>query len=451
MVLRELVAAEAQRRARISRYDWRGERCTHHTGDDHGELCRHSRPSQRLPDGAWRIWAIMAGRGWGKTRTGAEAVREWSERYSRIGLIAPTKGDAREIMVEGESGILAVFPPDRPARYIANRLRIEFPSGSIGSVYTADEPDRLRGPQHSKLWADEIAVWRYPEAWDMAMFGLRLGDNPQVVATFTPKPTPLVKSLHDRAKALVDPMGKVILTFGSTYENAANLAPTFLSEIIRKYEGTRLGRQELHAELIEDIPGALWLRAWITQRAPHAWDGHGGYARVVVAIDPAVTSGEESDETGIIVAAIGEDGFGYVIEDLSGRMAPAEWARRAVMAYRRHAADRIVAEANQGGDLVSTVIRTFDPNVPISTVHASRGKRTRAEPVAALYEQGRVFHVEQMAVLEDQMCSYTGNPGEASPDRMDALVWALSDLFDLRVDGWGSGEGWGGKIGAMTA
>ena len=200
---------------------------------------------------------ILAGRGWGKTRTGAEAVREWSETHSHIGLIAPTKTDAREIMVEGVAGILAVFPPGRPARYIANRFRLEFPSGSIGTIFTADEPDRLRGPQHTKLWADELAAWRYPEAWDMALLGLRLGDSPQAIITTTPKPTALIRELRDRSRLETDPLGRVVLTQGSTYDNAANLSPAFLSEIVQRYEGTRMGRQELHAEILEEIEGAL--------------------------------------------------------------------------------------------------------------------------------------------------------------------------------------------------
>jgi len=370
----------------------------------------------------------MAGRGWGKTRTGAEAVREWSERYSRIGLIAATKGDAREIMVEGESGILSVFPPDRPARYIANRLRLEFPSGSIGTIYTADEPDRLRGPQHTKLWADELSVWRYPEAWNMAMLGLRLGDDPQVIATFTPKPTHLVKELRDRSKLEFDPAGRVILTRGSTYENAPNLAPSFLSEIVQKYEGTRLGRQELHAEVLEDIEGALWSTALIEPfRVAVAPD----MARVVVAVDPAVTHGEDSDATGVVVAGKGVDGDYYVMASDELRVSPETWARRVLYQHDAMAGDCIVAEVNQGGDMVTLTLRNVADgrSMPrIKTVHAKKGKVLRAEPVVALYEQGKVHHVGRHDILEDQQTSFP--VANEHDDLVDAVVYALSELSE---------------------
>ena len=370
----------------------------------------------------------MAGRGWGKTRTGAEAVREWSERYSRIGLIAATKGDAREIMVEGESGILSVFPPDRPARYIANRLRLEFPSGSIGTIYTADEPDRLRGPQHTKLWADELSVWRYPEAWNMAMLGLRLGDDPQVIATFTPKPTHLVKELRDRSKLEFDPAGRVILTRGSTYENAPNLAPSFLSEIVQKYEGTRLGRQELHAEVLEDIEGALWSTALIE---PYRVAVAPDMARVVVAVDPAVTHGEDSDATGVVVAGKGVDGDYYVMASNELRVSPETWARRVLYQHDAMAGDCIVAEVNQGGDMVTLTLRNVADgrSMPrIKTVHAKKGKVLRAEPVVALYEQGKVHHVGRHDILEDQQTSFP--VANEHDDLVDAVVYALSELSE---------------------
>jgi phage terminase large subunit-like protein len=419
--------------------------------------CQHARPEQVLPDGDWRLWVPLAGRGWGKTRTGAEAVREWSEHNPRIGLIGATMDDARDVMVEGESGIIGVFPPDRPARYIANRRRIEFPSGSIGMVYSADEPERLRGPQHHKLWMDEIAAWRYlQDAFDMAMLGLRLGHHPQAVLTSTPKPRPLVKELVARAALPpgTDPRGRVILTKGTTYENRANLADAFVREVIVKYEGTRLGRQELMAEVLEDVPGALWKRADIMYK-PAPRIERGGVAvrdllAVVVGVDPSVTNSEDSDECGIVVDARGVDGNGYTLADLSARLSPSDWARRAVQAYHDFEADRIVAEANNGGDLVSTVIAQIDPTVPVELVHASRGKRTRAEPVAALYEQGRWFHEAPFPDLEDQMTSYTGEPGMGSPDRMDAHVWAATKLFHIGETGWGSGT-WGGATAATTA
>lgn len=453
-ILSRLVLAERERRNRERRYDWRGESCPFHSEDEpyvQGK-CQHARPNQILPDGDWRLWFLKAGRGFGKTRTGAEAVREWSETNARIGIIAPTMDDARDIMVEGESGILAVFPADRPARYIGNRRRVEFPSGAIGTVYSADEPERLRGPQHHKLWMDEIASWRYlRSAFDMAMLGLRLGRNPQAVLTSTPKPWPLVKELVSRARLEpgTDPLGRVVMTEGTTYENRANLAEAFVREVIVKYEGTRLGRQELNAELLEDTPGALWTYAMIGHKpAPQIMrDGVSvdDLTQIVVALDPAVTSDEDSDECGIVVAGRGVDGNGYTLDDLSGRLSPSDWAKRAIRAYHDYKADVIVAEANNGGDLVSTVIAQIDKTVPVHLVHASRGKRTRAEPVSALYEQGRWFHVRPFPELEDQMTSYTGEPGMGSPDRMDALVWGASKLFDIdQGAGWGNGS-WGGR------
>jgi len=426
----DLLNAETERRARVRRYDWRGHACPFHTPEDpfvEGS-CLHGRPGQVLPDGDWRVWAIMAGRGWGKTRTGAEAVREWSERYSRIGLIAPTKNDAREVMVEGASGILSAFPPDRPARYIANRLRVEFPSGSIGTVYTADEPERLRGPQHTKLWADELAAWRYPEAWTMAMFGLRLGDNPQVIATYTPKPTKLVKELRDRARLDNDPHGRVLLQRGSTYDNRLNLAPSFLSEIVGRYEGTRLGRQELHAEVLEDVEGALWSGSLIEPyRVPEAPD----MVRVVVAVDPAVTHGEDSDATGLVVAGKGVDGDYYVLSSDGLRVSPETWARRTLYVTDQHGADCIVAEVNQGGDLVTLTLRNVADGRPvprIKKVHAKKGKVLRAEPVVALYEQGKVHHVGSHDALEDQQTSFP--IANDHDDLVDAVVYALTELSE---------------------
>lgn len=455
-MLAKLIAAERARRNRVRRYDWRGESCPFHSDEIpyvQGK-CLHARPAQILPGGDWRLWFCKAGRGWGKTRTGAEAVREWSERYPRIGLIAATNDDARLVMVEGESGILSVFPRERPARFIANRRRIEFPSGAIGTIYSAEEPDRLRGPQHHKLWMDEIAAWqRMQDTFDMAMLGLRLGDRPQAVITSTPKPYPLVKELIRRSTLEDDPLGTVVMSVGSTYENRENLAEAFVREVIVRYEGTRLGRQELDAEILDDVPGALWKRAMIVYRpAPRIERGGGAVLdlpSVVVALDPAVTSNEDSDECGIIVAGRGPDGNGYTVADLSARLPPADWAKRAIRAYHDFKADKIVAEANNGGDLVSTVIQQIDSTVPVELVHASRGKRTRAEPVSALYEQGRWFHTQPFPDLEDQMTTYTGEPGMGSPDRMDALVWAATDLFGIGESGWGSGA-WGGTRAAVS-
>ncbi|TMJ56865.1 MAG: ATP-binding protein [Alphaproteobacteria bacterium] len=387
-----------------------------------------ARPAQQPPAGSWRVWLLLAGRGFGKTRTGAELVRArvagWTAR--RLALVAPTAADARNVMVEGESGILAISPPwDRP-RYEPSKRRLTWPNGAIATLYSADEPERLRGPQHDATWCDELGSWRYPEAWDMLMLGMRLGADPRIVVTTTPRPTKLIRAL------IADPTA--VVTRGSTYENRTNLAPAFLQQIIRKYEGTRLGRQELEAEILDDVPGALWTRGVIeASRACSAPT----LLRVVVAIDPAATSSEDADETGIIVAGRDGQGQGWVLADASGRYPPAEWAKTAIAAYRAHRADRVVAEVNNGGEMVEATLRVIDPNVSFAAVRASRGKLTRAEPVAALYEQGRVHHLGVFPQLEDQMCGFVpadqGDLGPrlagCSPDRVDALVWALTDLL----------------------
>jgi len=384
-----------------------------------------ARPNQLPPAGEWRIWMLLAGRGFGKTRTGAEWVCEQAEsgRVSRIALVAPTASDAREVMVEGESGVLAVSPSWSRPVYEPSRRRLTWPNGAIGTTYSADEPERFRGPQHDAAWADELGAWRYPESWDLLMFGLRLGKNPRAVVTTTPKPVRLIRELLARE-------GKdVVVTRGRTEDNRANLAAGFLEQIVGRYAGTRLGRQELDGEMLDDAPGALWNRDAIEntrlKAAPEL-------RRIVVAIDPAVTSGDEADETGIIVAGVDGLGHGYILEDLSGRFAPIEWARAAIAAYRRHHADRIVGEVNNGGEMIESTLRMVDPNVSFKAVHASRGKVTRAEPVSALYEQNRIHHVGTFPALEDQQCAFTADFDRAkagfSPDRLDALVWALTEL-----------------------
>jgi phage terminase large subunit-like protein len=383
-----------------------------------------ARAEQLPPDSDWLCWLLLAGRGFGKTRTGAEWVRDQVEsgRCKRIALVGPTAGDVRDVMVEGESGLLAISPPwDRPT-YEPSKRRITWESGAIATTYSADEPERLRGPQHDGAWCDELGSWRYPEAWDMLQFGLRLGDQPRVVVTTTPKPVKLIREL------LADPT--TAPTRGTTYDNRANLAAPFFAKIVKKYEGTRLGRQELRAEILEDMPGALWTRALIeslrVRTAPEL-------VRIVVAIDPATTSGENSDESGIIVAGIDRDQVGYVLDDLSIQGTPDEVCRRAVKAYRDYHADRIVAETNNGGDWIESLLKTADPNIAYRKVTASRGKATRAEPISSLYEQHRFHHVGAFPTLEDQMCAFTpGFDRKAagySPDRMDALVWAGTDLF----------------------
>ncbi|GGB00417.1 DNA-packaging protein [Brucella endophytica] len=389
-----------------------------------------ARPQQVAPEGDWQTWLILAGRGFGKTRTGAEWVREQVKAgASRIGLIAPTASDARDVMVEGESGVLSVcWAGDRTItgemlgrpRYEPSKRRLTWANGAIATLFSAEEPERLRGPQHDALWCDELAAWKYlRETWDMAMFGLRLGDRPRTCITTTPKPLKLIREIMKDEKTL--------MTRGSTYDNAGNLAPNFLQTIRDKYEGTRLGRQELHAEFLEEAEGALWSRAQIDEIR------HRGEVpemlRVVVAIDPAVSETEESAETGIVVAGLGVDKRCYVFEDASKRRSPGAWAKKAVALYDQYKADRIVAEGNQGGNLVTHAIHTERANAPVKIVHARVGKRARAEPVAALYEQGKVSHVGDMPDLEDQMVIWEPLSGLASPDRLDALVWAVTELM----------------------
>lgn len=390
-----------------------------------------ARPNQLPPPGNWRVWLLLAGRGFGKTRSGAEWVCEQvaAGRAKRVALVAPTAADARDVMVEGESGILAISPEWNLPAYEASKRRLKWPNGAIATTYSADEPERLRGPQHDAAWCDELAAWRYPEAWDQLMFGLRLGKNPQVVVTTTPKPVRLIRELLKRAD--------VAVTRGSTRENAENLAPAFLDEIVGRYAGTRLGRQELDAELLDDVPGALWAREAIDRaHLSHA----PALVRVVVAIDPAGSAHEGSDETGIIVAGMaGKEG--YVLADLSGRYQPHDWARRAVEAFHSYKADRIIAETNFGGAMVESTLRAIDSSIPFKAVTASRGKVLRAEPIAAMYEQGRIHHIGSLPSLEDQMCGFSNDFDRAvagySPDRVDALVFALSELLaSASAQGW---------------
>ena len=382
-----------------------------------------ARPDQLAPVGDWRVGLILAGRGFGKTRMGAEWVLQQVRRgRRRIALIGETKADARDVMVEGESGILACSGEHRPL-YEPSKRRLTWPNGAIAVCYSGAEPDQLRGPQHDGAWLDELAKYRYAEdPWSNLDLGLRLGDDPQAVITTTPRPIPIVRDLVAVANATV--------TRGSTYDNLPNLAESFASRIIERYEGTRLGRQELHAEILDDVPGALWQRDDIDgPRQSQMPD----LELVVVGIETAVSADEEADETGIIVAG-GANNRAYILEDVSGHYTPSEWASVALKAYYRHNADRIVAEVNQGGEMVEHTIRTLDRNASYTAVRASRGKITRAEPIAALYEQQRVHHVGMFAALEDQLCTYTAETKE-SPDRLDALVWALTDLMIAVRDG----------------
>lgn len=382
-----------------------------------------AREKQLLPPGVWSTWLILAGRGFGKTRTGAETIRYWVEsgQGKRIALVARTAADVRDVMVEGESGLLAICPPWNKPVYEPSKRRLRWPNGAIATTYSGDKPDQLRGPQHDKAWCDEIAAWRYPDSWDQLQFGMRLGDNPQVIVTTTPRPIKIVREI------LADPT--TVSTRGSTYENSANLAPSALARLKAKYENTRLGQQELYAVLLDDNPFALWKRTNIDANRVSSIPE---LVRIVVAIDPAVTDNEDSDETGIVVAGVGKDGHGYVLDDMTLSASPDKWAKEAVSAYNKYKADRIVAETNNGGDMIEFTIRTVEKHISFKQVRASRGKVTRAEPVAALYEQNRVHHVGVFAELEDQMCQWM--PGEDSPDRMDALVWALTDLLITDVE-----------------
>ena len=383
-----------------------------------------ARPEQLAPDGAWSTWVFCGGRGAGKTRSGAEWVQERVESGAArfIHLIAPTAADCRDVLLEGPAGILSIAPPHARPVYQPSLRKVTWPNGAQALLFSSDEPDRLRGPQCDTLWIDELCAMRTAQdVMDMAYMGLRLGRDPRALVTTTPRPIKCFKDLLARDGQ------DVVVTRSSSYANRDNLAPQFFQQIISKYEGTRLGRQEIEAELLTDVPGALWRLERIEElrarRAPEPLE------RVVVAIDPAVTFGPDSDETGIVVVGLGPDGAGYVLDDASGRFPPEEWARRAVQLYRHHCADRIVAEVNQGGDLVEKTLRSVDPAIPFRAVHASRGKLTRAEPVSALYEQGRVHHVGVFGPLEDQLTSYDGSRGGSSPDRLDALCWAIHELM----------------------
>jgi predicted phage terminase large subunit-like protein len=397
------------------------------------------RPNQHAPNWMWRVWLILAGRGWGKTRTGAEWVREQVEQKGRgrLALVAPTAADARDVMVEGDSGILKISPPWFKPLYEPSKRRLTWPNGAIATLYSAEDPDQLRGPQHEAAWADEIAAWKYPETWDMLMFGLRLGNNPQCVATTTPKPKQLIRGLvKDSSLNEKNSRPRHHGTKGNTYENKDNLAQGFFEDIVTKYEGTTLGRQELHAEILDDVPGALWSRAIIDQ---HRRNFYPQLQRVVVAVDPAGKAKttarlnrvrDKVDETGIVVAGKGVDGHAYILGDLSGRWTPHEWGTKAVGAYKLWQGDRIVGETNNGGDMVENTIRTVSGGsyVSFKAITASRGKKARAEPASSLYEKGWVHHVGTMPLLEDQMCAFTDDMDQ-SPDRVDALVWALSELM----------------------
>ena len=376
------------------------------------------------------IWLILAGRGWGKTRTGAQDIALYALKNPNTicAVVAPTHGDLRRVCFGGPSGLISIIPKkcfleskDQKG-YSSSVAEIRLHNGSKIIGYAAQEPDRLRGPQFHRAWCDEIAAWRYPEAFDQLMFGLRLGDNPQCVITTTPKPTKLIKDLVERED--------VYVTSGSTFENEANLAESALAMLKDKYEGTTLGRQELYAEIVDNLEGALWTHELI-EEARLKDDTERQLTQIIVAVDPAVTANENSDETGIVVVGKDHNNEFYVLEDLSGRHSADKWGKIAINAFYEWEADRIVAEVNNGGDLVERLIRNIDHNVSYRSVRATRGKILRAEPIAALYEQRRVHHIGVLPELESQMCSYTGE-ANSSPDRLDALVWGITELSKSR-------------------
>ena len=364
----------------------------------------------------------MAGRGAGKTRTAAEwlAWEAISAPNTRWAIVAPTFSDARDTCAEGESGVISVLSRYRMlAHWNRSMGEILLNNGSRIKLFSADQPDRFRGPQHHGAWCDELAAYRYSDAWDQLQFGLRLGTKPRIVVTTTPRPTPLIRMLANRSD------GTVVTTRGSTFDNAANLAPSALLELQARYNNTRIGRQELYGEILEDTEGALWTKGVIERnrlkKAP-------ALSRITVSIDPAVTNTQASDETGILVCGSDSAGHGYVLGDYSFKGSPLDWASKAVSVFDEWKADTILVEVNQGGDMVSAVLKQIRHSLPIREVRAHIGKRLRAEPVAAMYEQGRIHHIGEFPTLEDQMTVWTPNDPD-SPDRIDAMVQAFSNLL----------------------
>jgi phage terminase large subunit-like protein len=401
-----------------------------------------ARPEQLPPlttrDGKpWLYWLLLAGRGFGKSRTGAEWARQKAKDIpgSHGALIGPTAADTRDVMVKA---LIACSPAHEGLVYEPSKRRLAWSNGSSATLYSAEEPDRLRGPQHHWAWADELAAWQYAdEVWDMLMMTLRLGERPQVVASTTPRPIAIVRRL------LKDP--GTIDTRGSTFDNAANLSSVFIQAVKDRYDGTRLGRQELYAEVLEDVDGALWTHEMIERSRVKAAPP---LRRIVVGVDPSGSAKKEADETGIVIAGVGDcnclgdvEQHGFVLQDKSGRYSPADMGKTAIDAYRTWEADRIVAEDNFGGQIIDDLIHLIDPNVPYRAVHASKGKIVRAEPIAALYERGRVHHVGMHAKMEDEICTYTPQEPK-SPGRMDALVWALTDLMMGETNATFGSEEW---------
>ncbi|MBA7602801.1 hypothetical protein ES703_09897 [subsurface metagenome] len=379
-----------------------------------------ARSEQLTPKGKWIFWLVNAGRGFGKTRCGAEwIIEQVRQGFTKIGLIGPTASVVRDIMIEGDSGILTISRPDFRPLYEPSKRKLTWPNGAVAHTFSAEEPDRLRGPQFQKMWCEELATWKYPESWDMAKLSLRLPPNPQAIITTTPKPKTIIKEL------IADK--NCVITGGSTYDNIHNLAEPFFLAIVDQYEGTTLGQQEIYAIFLEELPDALWQRKIIADNRVSEVDLD-KLIRIVIGIDPAGTSKESSAETGILVCGIDANNEGYVIDDLSCRKRPKGWASDSINAYHRYKADRIVAEVNFGGEMVESVIRNIDPNVSYKSVNASRGKKVRAEPISALYEQGKIHHIGTFKDLEDQQCNFTPET-KIKLDRIDALVWCFTELI----------------------
>ena len=384
----------------------------------------HARPSQLPPPGDWDTWLILAGRGFGKTRTGAEWVRAQVEnrRARRIALVGRTDDDARATMIHGESGIMNICPPGDKPIYEPSKRKLTWPNGAFALTYSSHEPDQMRGPQFDAAWCDELASWQYPDqAWDNLNFALRLGRQPRAIVTTTPRHVELVRNLPNSPG--------VHVTRGTTFDNKDNLPPSFFNQLLERYDGTRIGQQEIYAEIIDQDEDAIWKREWIEKAR---LNGHPPVARIVVSIDPAMSTKPNSSETGIVV--VGADmrrEHAYVLADESGKLTPNSWALRAAHLFDKFNATRIIAEDNAGGNLVqSTLKAAVDRTIPYKGIKARRGKHIRAEPVAALYEQGRVHHIGRFPQLEDQMCTWTPDLGPSnSPDRADALVHAITELM----------------------
>lgn len=377
----------------------------------------HCRPSQRIPEGAWKTWLILAGRGFGKTRTGSETIRHLVEtgKIKRIGLIGETMVEARQVMIRGNSGIMAVYPPKTGPRFVVSEGQLIWPNGAVATLYGGDSPDQLRGPQFDFVWIDELAKFRHGrDLWDQVQFCLRVGSMPRAMITTTPRPDPLMKALMVHKDTHV--------TRGSTWENARNLPKTFITSLKENYGDTLLGRQEIMGQMVEDQGPTLWDES-LFHHVPEVPP----MVKTLVAVDPAVTHGKNADETGIVVVAMDAQGQGYVLGDYSGRYAPEAWAARALWAHDHHGAQGIVVENNQGGDMVETILKSLDPQVTIHTVRARHSKNTRAQPIALLYQRKKILHVKGLRALEDQLVAFGESKG--SPDRVDALVWGFSHLF----------------------